>query len=107
MPGPPPLRIAMCSGPRTISTAMMRSWGNRPDTAVCDEPLYAHYLRETGIDHPGAAEVIAHHEPDWRKAVAALVGAVPDNKSIFYQKHMAHHLLPGIGREWLDPLTHA
>ena len=58
----------MWSGPRNISTAMMRAWGNRPDTAVCDEPLYAHYLRHTGLDHPGAAEVIAHHEPDWRKA---------------------------------------
>ena len=43
------LRLAMWSGPRNISTAMMRAWGNRPDTFVCDEPLYAHYLRETGI----------------------------------------------------------
>jgi hypothetical protein len=106
MPGPP-LRIAMWSGPRNISTALMRSWGNRPDTAVCDEPLYAHYLRQTGIDHPGAAEVIACHEPDWRKAVAALVGAVPGDKSIFYQKQMAHHLLPEIGRDWLGQVTHA
>ncbi len=57
------LRIAMWSGPRNISTAMMRSWGNRPDTFVCDEPLYAHYLRETGLDHPGADEVIAITSP--------------------------------------------
>ena len=68
-------RVAMWSGPRNISTAMMRAWGNRHDTAVCDESLYAHYLLHTGVDHPGAAEVIAHHEPDWRKAVAGLVGA--------------------------------
>jgi hypothetical protein len=102
-----PLRIAMWSGPRNISTAMMRAWGNRPDTAVCDEPLYAHYLQHTGLDHPGAAEVIAHHEPDWRKAVAGLVGPVPGGKAIFYQKHMAHHLLPHIGRDWLGGLTHA
>ena len=101
------MRIAMWSGPRNLSTAMMRSWGNRPDTAVCDEPLYAHYLRETGIDHPGAAEVIAHHEPDWRKVVAGLVGAVPDGKAIFYQKHMAHHLLPEVGRDWFGQVTHA
>jgi Sulfotransferase domain len=102
-----PLRIAMWSGPRNISTALLRSWGNRPDTAVCDEPLYAHYLRSTGVDHPGAAEVIAHHEPDWQKAVAGLVGAVPDGKAIFYQKHMAHHLLPQVGRDWLGQITHA
>ncbi len=103
----PSLRIAMWSGPRNISTALMRSWGNRPDTAVCDEPLYAHYLKETGLDHPGALEVIAHHEPDWRKAVAALIGPVPGGKPIFYQKHMAHHLLPQVGRDWLAALEHA
>lgn len=102
-----PLRIAMWSGPRNISTALMRSWGNRPDTFVCDEPLYAHYLAATGIAHPGAAEVIAHHESDWQKAVAALVGEVPEGKAIFYQKHMAHHLLPNIGRAWLDRISHA
>ncbi|MDR3633369.1 MAG: HAD family hydrolase [Isosphaeraceae bacterium] len=102
-----PLRIAMWSGPRNISTALMRSWGNRPDTFVSDEPLYAHYLAATGIDHPGADEVVAHHEPNWQKAVAGLIGEIPDGKSIYYQKHMAHHLLPDIGREWLGHLTHA
>jgi hypothetical protein len=95
----------MWSGPRNISTALMRSWGNRSDTAVCDEPLYAYYLKETGLDHPGAAEVIAHHEADWRKAVAALVGPVPGGKPVFYQKHMAHHLLGDVGRDWLDQVT--
>jgi hypothetical protein len=97
----------MWSGPRNISTALMRAWGNRPDTAVCDEPLYAHYLKVTGLDHPGAAEVIAHHEADWRQAVAGLVGEVPEGKAIFYQKHMAHHLLPQVGRDWLGQVTHA
>jgi hypothetical protein len=97
----------MWSGPRNISTALLRSWGNRPDTAVCDEPLYAHYLKQTGIDHPGADVVIAHHEPDWQKAVAGLVGDVPGGKAIFYQKHMAHHLLPQVGRDWLGALAHA
>jgi hypothetical protein len=102
-----PLRIAMWSGPRNISTALMRAWGNRLDTFVCDEPLYAHYLQYTGLEHPGAEEVIAHHEPDWRKAVAALLGDVPGGKAIYYQKHMAHHLLPNIEREWLGALSHA
>lgn len=105
MADPAPLRIAMWSGPRNISTALLRSWGNRSDTAVCDEPLYAHYLAQTGKDHPGAAEVIAHHEPDWRKVVRWLTGPVPDGKPIFYQKQMAHHLLPGIERDWLDRVT--
>lgn len=100
-----PLRIAMWSGPRNISTAMMRAWGNRPDTFVCDEPLYAYYLKETGYDHPGADEVIAVHEPDWRKVVTWLTGPVPNNKPIFYQKHMSHHLLPQIERDWLGSLT--
>ena len=59
------LPIAMWSGPRNISTAMMRSWGNRPDTVVVDEPFYAFYLKETGIKHPGAEEVIARGETDW------------------------------------------
>lgn len=101
------MRLAMWSGPRNISTAMMRAWGNRPDTVVCDEPLYAHYLKITGLPHPGAAEVIVHHETDWRKVVAWLTGPVPDGRAIFYQKHMTHHLLPGIERRWLDDLTHA
>lgn len=100
------LRLATWSGPRNISTAMMRSWGNRTDTVVCDEPLYAHYLRETGLPHPGAAEVIAHHESDWRKVVAYLTSDLPPGKTIFYQKHMAHHLLPDIDGPWLDQLTH-
>lgn len=99
-------RIAMWSGPRSISTAMMRAWGNRPDTFVCDEPLYAHYLRHTGLPHPGADEVMRHQENDWRRVVAWLTEAVPEGKPIFYQKHMAHHLLPHIDRGWLDRLTH-
>lgn len=100
-------RIAMWSGPRNISTAMMRSFGSRPDTAVSDEPLYAHYLKVTGIPHPGRDDVLARHEPDWRKVTATLAGPVPDGRTIWYQKHMAHHLLPMIGRDWLDALTHA
>ncbi len=96
----------MWSGPRNISTALMRSWGNRPDTWVCDEPLYAHYLASTGKDHPGADEVLADQEQDWRVVVETLTGAVPEGRAIWYQKHMAHHLLPEVGREWLDGMTH-
>jgi hypothetical protein len=97
----------MWSGPRNISTAMMRAFGSRPDTAVIDEPLYAHYLKVTGVAHPGRAAVLAAHESDWRKVADMLTGPVPNGRAIWYQKHMAHHLLPAIGRDWLDALTHA
>ena len=97
----------MWSGPRNISTALMRSWGNRPDTFVSDEPLYAHYLLHTDTPHPGRDEVIASQENDWRKVVEWLTGPVPDGKPMFYQKHMAHHLLPNISRDWLDRVTNA
>jgi hypothetical protein len=100
-----PLRIAMWSGPRNISTALMRAWENRPDTVVIDEPFYAHYLLATGLPHPGASEVIAQHELDPRRIIDTLLGPVPGGAPIFYQKHMAHHLLPGIDRAWLDHVT--
>jgi hypothetical protein len=97
--------IAMWSGPRNISTAMMRAWGNRDDTVVIDEPFYAYYLKASGKEHPGAEEVIATGEIDWRKVVAHLTGPIPDGKRIFFQKHMAHHLLPEVDREWLKAVT--
>ncbi len=96
-----PVRIAMWSGPRNISTAMMRAWGSRPDTFVTDEPLYAHYLLKTGLDHPGREEVIARHETDVGRVVAWLTGPVPEGRRIWFQKHMTHHMLPEIDRAWL------
>lgn len=98
-------RIAMWSGPRNISTAMLRSWGNRADTIVCDEPLYAHYLAQTGLQHPGAADTLAAHESDWRAVVKGLTGPLSPGKTVSYQKHMAHHLLPQIELGWLDELS--
>ena len=80
---------------------MMRSWGNRDDTVVIDEPFYAYYLKVTGIEHPGANEVIATGEIDWRKVVAHLTGPITNGNRIFFQKQMTHHLLPEIDREWL------
>ncbi len=105
MPDRNSIRIAMWSGPRNISTAMMRAWENRPDTFVCDEPFYAFYLRETRLEHPGAQEVIAHGETDWRKLIEQLTGPVPEGKRIYYQKQMTHHLLPEIDRAWLAGVT--
>jgi hypothetical protein len=100
----PAVRIAMWSGPRNISTALMRAWENRGDCAVSDEPLYAHYLAVTGLDHPAAAEVLAAGDSDWSRVVAALSGPVPGGQPIWYQKHMAHHLLPGRGLAWVHGL---
>lgn len=98
----------MWSGPRTVSTALMRAWENRPDTAVVDEPLYAFYLTRTGIDHPGREAVVASQPSDWREVLDALAhGVVPGNAVIYYQKHMTHHLLPEVERAALAPLRHA
>jgi hypothetical protein len=103
----PPPRIAMWSGPRNISTALMRSWGSRPDTVVVDEPLYAHYLKNTGREHPGREAVIAHHESDLQAVVERITGPIPDGASLFYQKHMAHHLLPDMVWDWVLDLRNA
>lgn len=100
-----PVRIAMWSGPRNISTAMMRAWGNRADSFVVDEPFYAYYLRATGKQHPGADEVMASGETDWEKVIVRLTGPIPNSKRIFFQKQMAHHLLPEVDREWLGAVT--
>jgi len=101
----PPLRVAMWSGPRNISTAMMRAWENRGDCAVSDEPLYAAYLATTGLDHPGRDEVIAAGETDPAAVVAALLGPVPGGQPVWYQKHMSHHLLPGQDIAWVRRLV--
>src|SRR5262245_9238083 len=98
--------VAMWSGPRNISTAMMRAWGNRSDTVVCDEPFYAHYLITTKhTDHPGYAQIIERHETDWRKVVTSLTGPIPQGRHVFYQKQMAHHMRPEIEMDWIDKVT--
>jgi len=93
--------IAMWSGPRNISTAMMRSWENRADTIVHDEPFYAHYLANTDYEHPGKDEIIAHYENDWRKVAQHLIAPLPDGVDIYFQKHMTHHMLPHMTKEWM------
>lgn len=101
------VRIAMWSGPRNISTAMMRSFENRADTAVVDEPFYAVYLKSTGSEHPMRSEVLASQSTDWRAVVADLTGPVPQGRPVFYQKHMTHHMLPAIGRDWTAQVRNA
>jgi hypothetical protein len=95
----------MWSGPRNISTALMRAWESRADCAVWDEPLYGYYLARTAIDHPGAAEIIAAHGSDPEQIISRCIGDPPGGKRIFYQKHMTLHLLPELDRGWLEALA--
>ncbi len=95
----------MWSGPRNISTAMMRSWEARGDTAVIDEPFYAFYLKQNDLPHPGADEVIRCHETDPQKIIMSLLEEPAGGKRVSYQKHMAHHILPSLRTDWLADLT--
>ena len=99
-------RIAMWSGPRNISTAMMYSFASRNDCVVWDEPFYAFYLSHAGITHPMNAEVISAGEPDFDKVVSRCTRE-PVERAVFYQKHMTHHMLPGYPRDWMANLDNA
>jgi len=102
-----PVRIAMWSGPRNISTAMMRSFENRPDTSVVDEPFYAAFLAATGIDHPMREESLASQPTDPRIVVEQILGPVPEGRPIWYQKHMTHHMIIGFPRDWIVEMRNA
>lgn len=107
MAQPEPVRIAMWSGPRNISTAMMRAFGSRADTQVIDEPFYAAYLAMTEMDHPLREEVLAAGETDWRKVVAGLMAPLKPGISVLFEKHMTQHMLPEISRDWLGRSSNA
>lgn len=95
------MKIAMWSGPRNLSTAMMYAFGARSDCAVTDEPFYAAYLSLTGIEHPMRNEVIASQPADPEKVAALLSGPNPAAKPFWYQKHMTQHMVPGVPRGWM------
>lgn len=99
------MKIAMWSGPRNLSTAMMYAFGNRSDCAIIDEPFYAAYLDRTELDHPMREEILASQPQDPDAVIEALLGDVPNGKSVFYQKHMSQHMVPGIAREWIRDCT--
>lgn len=99
------MNIAMWSGPRNLSTALMYSFAARGDCAVWDEPFYAAYLAATGLSHPMGAEVIANGDPDPVRVGAACAGTTPRPQSLFYQKHMTHHMIPGFDRAWMRAVT--
>lgn len=101
------LRIAMWSGPRNISTALMRSFGAREDTAVSDEPFYGCFLKQTGADHPMAAEIVQDMDCDWNSVAQTLSGPAPAAAPVWYQKHMAHHMVDASAFSKLRGFTHA
>jgi len=102
------VRIAMWSGPRNLSTAMMRSFGNRADTVVSDEPFYGAFLKTSGADHPMREEVIAAMDCDWESVSRAISGPAPEGRPIWYQKHMWHHMVGPIGYDdFGGDFTHA
>ena len=96
------MKIAMWSGPRNLSTAMMYSFGNRSDFAASDEPFFGAFLARTGIDHPMREETIATMENDPHKVATALAGPPPDRKPHWYQKHMCHHMIDGFPLDWAE-----
>ncbi len=100
-----PTNVAMWSGPRNISTAMMYAFANRADCVAWDEPFYGTYLKETGLHHPMRDEILAACETDWRKVEARCVAST--TKPVFYQKHMTHHMLPQFDRKFIRSLTNA
>lgn len=102
---PDPARIAMWSGPRNLSTALMYAFAARGDCAVWDEPFYAAYLAATGMDHPMASQVIAAGQPDPARVAAACLGPIPQSQRLFYQKHMTLHMFPGFERGFMLGLT--
>lgn len=96
-------RIAMWSGPRNISTTMMRSFAARPDCAATDEPFYAFFLDRTGADHPMREEVLASQPRNWRVVTEQLTA---DRRApLIFEKHMCQHMLPDIGLDFLDDVT--
>lgn len=101
------VRIAMWSGPRNLSTAMMRSFGSRADSFVTDEPFYGAYLRQTGDPQPMMEQVMASMDCDWYSVARTLTGPNPAATPIWYQKHMAHHMVGPIAHHDLPGLRHA
>ena len=99
------IRIAMWSGPRNISTALMRSWESRSDTFVIDEPFYAHYLSVTNVDHPGRDEIVQSGETDQSVVSKGLISDIDDSCSIYFQKHMTHHMIPSVDRDWMKDVV--
>jgi len=102
------IRVAMWSGPRNISTAMMRAWENRADTAVVDEPFYACYLSKSGVVHPMQNDVLASQATEWQRVIEGTLSApLQEGQTVQYQKHMTLHMIDEIDPVWFSSLRHA
>lgn len=99
------LRIAMWSGPRNVSTALMRSFEARGDCMVVDEPLYAAYLQRTGLEHPGRDEILASQPTDPEEALAKLANPT-HGFPLQFEKHMAQHWFSDWDWAWLGDAHH-
>ncbi|ETX29637.1 hypothetical protein [Roseivivax isoporae] len=99
------MKLAVWSGPRNLSTAMMYAFGNRSDFHVVDEPFYAAYLARTGFDHPMRQEILRAQPTDPERVVADLTGPVPDGRAHAYHKHMAQHMIADMPRDWIADVT--
>ena len=99
------MRLAVWSGPRNISTAMMYSFANRSDFVAVDEPFYASYLYYTGLNHPMRDDILGSQSTDPREVIATLTGEQKAGSSSQYQKHMTHHMITQIPREWMLDVT--
>lgn len=97
--------ICMWSGPRNLSSAMMRSFGSRRDCAVWDEPFFAPFLAVSGKDHPGRAETLSAHETDPQKVAQDCTASAPDGSPYYFQKHMPHHMLPEFPLDWAKTVS--
>ena len=95
------MKIACWSGPRNISTALMRSWSSRNDSFISDEPFYAYYLRKQQLKHPMYKEIIEYYPNKYDEVVKNLISTIPNNKKHWYQKHMAHHLNDFNDIDWI------
>lgn len=96
----------MWSGPRNLSTAMMRSFGSRKDTAVWDEPFFAPFLAVSGKDHPGRGETLAAHDADPQSVAKNCALPPRGGEPYFFQKHMPHHMLEGFPMDWAKEAKH-
>lgn len=99
------MRIAMWSGPRNLSTAMMYAFSARQDCGVVDEPFYAAFLKASGEVHPMQEEILASQPHLVEEVIAQCLGTAPGDKPVYYQKHMTHHMLPAFTMDWTDQVT--
>ena len=99
------MRIAMWSGPRNLSTAMMYAFSSRSDSVVIDEPFYAAYLHSSGLIHPMQNAILASQPTQPDVVIEQCLGEMPDGKSLYYQKQMTHHMLPTFSLDWLKEVN--